>query len=1279
LKAMSLKPVDRYPSVKGMADDVEHWLADEPTTASVDTWSDHLARFSRRHRSWAFAGTASLFVIAIVAVLAGLVVDGKRREARQSAVNEGIAKDNAIKAAESERLASRMAQEARAAAKSQADDYRHRLSQHYVKNGEQAIEAQDLSLALLWFVKALQVDIGDSLREPQHRIRIAMTRRQMPRLIKLLEHQAPISNLELSHSGKLLVTASYDGTSRIWDLATGKPVGQPLRHGGHVYQARFSPDDSYIATGSGNGSVCLWNAATGNQVGEPLAHSGPVGHLAFSPDGRRLATSCGRPADYLVPPLGVDTSLDAKPNWDLLSGAVWEIPSLKLVTSIPTSPQSTPGPIAWSPNGDIIVSSRHGIQFFHANTGEVARRTIETTKSTLAVTFVDERHVVAKNHDGKYSLWDLKNDQHLLTEVTLDGAINLGHLQPLRIFNGFLIAGREKWELKTGKLADVRGDKSTIGEVTISDRKYLLQRRSPNSFHVYSPNTGALVSPALWHELALLPVQVSRDRRYFAFVGGKEQNVLEIWDLAGQGSETVAPEFQSLVSKSRRFYHYERGQVTGCGAVTLMTNQSGRTVATQLIHGHPDDRVSVMGGILTPDEKLAVTAGTDLRIRFWDGETGKPSLPSINVEGFPEDLTISPDGQLIVGIIRQHSSEAAIIKGWRVADRQAAWADIRAGYRANMLQFSASGRLFSWRNGEGSVEVRETNSGRCVVGPLMHSYWVGLPQFNPKEDLLAVPCGDGLITIWTIPGGEKKHVLRQSPKSLHAEFSHDGNLLATSDFNCVSIWNVSTGKLSSPILRVNGQTNSLRFSSDDRTLLVAMIGIANAASIWDVATGERLSPPFYEPGNLLATFSPEGKTFETHGESTQLWKLEPDDSSVPELLAFAIAAAGRDLDSTGQISSVSSAERIKAWKTHPANTHQDYCCSSSQVLSWRLRQLNELLNASWDKDPPLETTAILDQLLAENPERMDLLGLASVYQKTGFPRRAIECSVKRILAFQGLPQDWRLLDSNLVRSEDKSFALQASEAALLANPEHHAAWTLKALTLMYQRDFDASIKALTKAIELGASGQAFSIRGSAHAQAEHWADAESDFQSLLNEEPNDFLALRGLLAVRLATGNLNGWNQTASELNHRLGEVHYGGPSIDNETAIALLARPFEPESVLKKVAAALAKSPSNNGLQMTHAAYRYRADNFQHSIDELSKQMPTALGARELLFFAMAKQKIKSSEEAKSLFSEATRKITKAEQNNDWRDWRERLEIMQLKKEAADLIGTPLKTSNLP
>jgi serine/threonine-protein kinase len=88
LKAMALKPEDRFPSVRALARDLERWLADEPVTAYPERPFERLARWLRQHRSWTYSAVAGLAGVCLVTTIALFVVDGARRSesaARQEA------------------------------------------------------------------------------------------------------------------------------------------------------------------------------------------------------------------------------------------------------------------------------------------------------------------------------------------------------------------------------------------------------------------------------------------------------------------------------------------------------------------------------------------------------------------------------------------------------------------------------------------------------------------------------------------------------------------------------------------------------------------------------------------------------------------------------------------------------------------------------------------------------------------------------------------------------------------------------------------------------------------------------------------------------------------------------------------------------------------------------------------------------------------------------------------------------------------------------------------
>jgi serine/threonine protein kinase len=65
LKAMALRPEDRYGSCKALADDIERWMADQPVTAWDEPWTRSLVRWLTRNRTMV-TGVGAAMLMALV-------------------------------------------------------------------------------------------------------------------------------------------------------------------------------------------------------------------------------------------------------------------------------------------------------------------------------------------------------------------------------------------------------------------------------------------------------------------------------------------------------------------------------------------------------------------------------------------------------------------------------------------------------------------------------------------------------------------------------------------------------------------------------------------------------------------------------------------------------------------------------------------------------------------------------------------------------------------------------------------------------------------------------------------------------------------------------------------------------------------------------------------------------------------------------------------------------------------------------------------------------------
>jgi WD40 repeat protein len=88
-----------------------------------------------------------------------------------------------------------------------------------------------------------------------------------------------------------MVTGSYDGMLRLWDLKTGVVLKKMEGHRSRVRALAISPDEKWIVSGDKCGGLIAWHGETGEQD-NPInkAHEGCIFSLDFSPDSSTLAS-----------------------------------------------------------------------------------------------------------------------------------------------------------------------------------------------------------------------------------------------------------------------------------------------------------------------------------------------------------------------------------------------------------------------------------------------------------------------------------------------------------------------------------------------------------------------------------------------------------------------------------------------------------------------------------------------------------------------------------------------------------------------------------------------------------------------------------------------------------------------------------------------------------------------------------------------------------------------------------------------------------------------------
>ena len=107
---------------------------------------------------------------------------------------------------------------------------------------------------------------------------------------KLVGHRASVKSLQFSRNSKQLLTASQDGTARIWSVDS-LDAPQILTHTTAVFSASFDSKGERVVTGSPDGKINVWNAKTAERLASLRWHSEGVNSVEYSDDGKWILTA----------------------------------------------------------------------------------------------------------------------------------------------------------------------------------------------------------------------------------------------------------------------------------------------------------------------------------------------------------------------------------------------------------------------------------------------------------------------------------------------------------------------------------------------------------------------------------------------------------------------------------------------------------------------------------------------------------------------------------------------------------------------------------------------------------------------------------------------------------------------------------------------------------------------------------------------------------------------------------------------------------------------------
>jgi WD40 repeat protein len=93
-------------------------------------------------------------------------------------------------------------------------------------------------------------------------------------LLTISGHERSVNGIAYLPGEERLVTCSYDGTVRIWNVENGEQEGMEMEHGGWVEGLAVTRDGKRILSGSSDKVLKVWDVETHQPIAEWGGHEG---------------------------------------------------------------------------------------------------------------------------------------------------------------------------------------------------------------------------------------------------------------------------------------------------------------------------------------------------------------------------------------------------------------------------------------------------------------------------------------------------------------------------------------------------------------------------------------------------------------------------------------------------------------------------------------------------------------------------------------------------------------------------------------------------------------------------------------------------------------------------------------------------------------------------------------------------------------------------------------------------------------------------------------------